>query len=182
MRNLGTSQYSHRSRGQERNDAQRYYRLQHCQQFGPGGKNRRIGWRERSTCIKGHEQIIDKARRPACHSLLGKLCLTKRHLRKKKCSASMPVENPADVRAAGIQSPIPQGENQHVGNPEYRSLPQQSPRSFNSIQHCMSRKDEGRNHKHRDHRNDDNRDNMVDVMQPAPTSDNHWDKHDKYER
>src|SRR5205814_6517087 len=103
---------------QQYNDAKRDEDLDHHQNLCPPCEQRRVGRPECGTLRERDEQIIDKARVPACTRKFGSLVMRNLHLWKEKTLAA---EFPLFVTQgwpAAVQAPIPQREHDHVRQPK----------------------------------------------------------------
>ena len=98
--------------------------------FGPARQQRRVGRAEGRTLGKRDEEIIDKARPPARACKLGALIVRDLHLREKKTGAAELLLLVPHGWPAAIESPIPERENQHVGQPEQCARAQKFERRF----------------------------------------------------
>ena len=92
-------QQSHRCQGNER--------LNHHEQFGPGGQDRAVRWRKCGTGVESKKKVIHKTWTPALLSHLALGLLVEGHLWKKECSVRMDAAQLTFARATCIQPPVP---------------------------------------------------------------------------
>ena len=101
------SKYIDRAGDQYPDDREREQRFGHHERLGRPGERIRIGGTQRGCTGKGHEQIIEKMRRPP---------LAARLLREQEIRGLM--AGVASLGASSIQFPVPQGEDQDVETPQ----------------------------------------------------------------
>src|SRR5262249_12983441 len=111
-------QRSNGRRDEQDDDAKRNEYLDHCQNLCPACEQRRISWTERGALRERDEQIIDKARVPACTCKFGPLVVRNLHLWKKETLATEFPLFLAQGWPAAIQAPVPQSEHDHIRQPK----------------------------------------------------------------
>jgi hypothetical protein len=105
-------------RCEQRNDQQREQRLKHHQYFRPPREHRRIGRREGRAGIEREKQIVNEIGGPILEPCLTESVLAESHLRKEESPLRMSRGLIPLVRSPGIQSPVPQGKHQNIGDPQ----------------------------------------------------------------
>src|SRR5262245_27683685 len=105
-------------RNEQHDDAERNEDLDHCQNLCPACEERRISRTECGTLRERDEQIIDKARMPACTRKLRSLVMCNLHLWKKETLAAEFSLFLAQGWPAAIQTPVPQSEHDHIRQPK----------------------------------------------------------------
>src|ERR1700704_684367 len=88
VQSIARSQRSYGRRDQQDDDAKRNQDLDHRQNLCPACEQRRVGRPECRTLRERDEQIIDKARMPACTGKIGSLLVWNLHLWKKETLAA----------------------------------------------------------------------------------------------
>src|SRR5947207_2519466 len=106
------------ARDKENDDTQRNKNLDHGQDFRPACQQRRIGRAEGGTLSERNKQIIDKARAPVRTGKLGPFVVRDLHLRKKETFAAKFLLVVTHGWSTAIQTPVPEGEDDHVREPE----------------------------------------------------------------
>jgi len=123
-------QHAHCARDEKNHDTQRDRNLDHGQNFGPAREQRRVSRAEGGALGKGDKEIIDEARSPASTGELGTFVMGDLHLRKKKTGTAELLFLVTPGRAASIQPPIPEREDNHIGQPEQSARTQKFQRRF----------------------------------------------------
>ena len=75
---------------------------------------------EGGTGIEGDEEIVDESGTPGVLSHIAPCIWSERHLGKEKGPVGMRSAQVARIGATAIQSPVPGGEDENVGQPERR--------------------------------------------------------------
>src|SRR6266487_6314782 len=112
------SQRSYGRRDQQDNDTKRNQDLDHRQNLCPACEQRRVGGPECGTLRERNEQIIDKARMPACTRKFGSLIVCNLHLWKKETLAAEFPLFLAQGWSAAVQAPVPQSKHDHIRQPK----------------------------------------------------------------
>jgi hypothetical protein len=123
--------------GEQRDDQERDERLKHHSDFGPAGEDRGVGGGEGSAGVEGEEQIVHELGRP-CWAGAGRT----RHLGEEEGAVEIAARAITSERAAGVEFPIPEREDQDVGDPENAGGTEELFRRFEMKRQAVDEKEE----------------------------------------
>jgi hypothetical protein len=104
--------------GQQGDGRKRDERLEHHEDLGPAREHGNVGGREGGRGVEGEEEVIDEAGRPVlfAHGAFGDG--VEGHLGEEEGSVGVGALELAHAGTAGVEAPVPRGEDEDVGDPE----------------------------------------------------------------
>ena len=104
--------------------------LDHHQGLGPAGEDGRVGGGEGGAGVEGEEEVVDEAGGPAGLAHLAAGGGVEGHLGEEEGAVGLGAAHLAGVRAAGVEPPVPGGEDEDVGEPEGAGGAEEIARAF----------------------------------------------------